>query len=423
MSEKRTGASDRQEETSSQNPRPEGVPANNAQGSTPSGDETQANIGTKNPNEVEAVKSDGSATSPPTPSASAKNEKTSFYGVVYSLSKRGRGYLFSQLVLAIPSLVLIFLGFKPFPSSSPLVTFIEQHPVGSPIIGGILLLITLTGLLISYGPEPQKTNNTTPNQKKEWYGRLLMLATATSTTCCIFSTTILIVVLARPPWCPTLLCSPLKTVTTIATNPKGIHDANLELYFLSFQSSSYVITDISPGKLATVPGDKDPRSIGAVRIDSQSSSLYRVVLEAHSLYQGKFSILIDHVTVLIKKVPPGPRPLRVLTKGPPLKYEANPYQVLYIGQEPGQALPARYLPVPYAGVQLSSGESDQLDVQLISHVPADIQFQMQVKYHIAGILPEKEYTLTLPTVFEVVFSDAENWHQYLLQAGRFVPTP
>src|SRR5712691_10660883 len=136
MSEKRTRASDRQGEPSSQNPRPEGISANNVQGSTASGDEKQANIGTKNPNEVEAVKSNGSATSPPTPSEDAKNEKTTFYGMVYSLSKRGRGYLFSQLVLAIPSVVLILFGFKAFPSSSPLVTFIEQHPVGSPIIGG-----------------------------------------------------------------------------------------------------------------------------------------------------------------------------------------------------------------------------------------------------------------------------------------------
>jgi hypothetical protein len=129
------------------------------------------------------------------------------------------------------------------------------------------------------------------------------------------------------------------------------------------------------------------------------------------------------VAVLIKKVPPGPNPLRVLNKGPSLNYIANPYQAIYYGQRHGQALPAKYLPVPYAGPQLTSGESDRLDVQMTSQVPADIQFQMQVKYHIAGIQPYKEYTLTLPTVFEVVFSDAENWHQYSLQAGQFVPTP
>src|SRR5207247_9283330 len=131
----------------------------------------------------------------------------------------------------------------------------------------------------------------------------------------------------------------------------------------------------------------------------------RVLVEVDSLCQGKDSILSDHVVVLIKKVPPGPNPLRVLNKGPSLNYAANPYQAIYYGQRPGQALPAKYLPVPYAGVQLTSGESDQLDVQMTSQVPADIQFQMQVKYHIAGILPPKEYTLTLPTVFEGVFSD------------------
>jgi len=77
--------------------------------------------------------------------------------------------------------------------------------------------------------------------------------------------------------------------------------------------------------------------------------------------------------------------------------------------------------VPYARVQSTSGESDQLDVQVRSHVVADIQFQMQVTYQIAT--ESQKYTLTLPTVFEVVFSDAENWHLYALQGGSFVPAP
>lgn len=420
MPGKKTRASDRRKEQPSQNTQPKRNPSNKVPRSTTSGGKTQAGTIARSTNEGSTVSSDGNTTSPTTPSNSVNKERATLYGWVYSLSKRGRGYLVKQLVLILPSIVLVLFGFKELPRSVPLFTFIEHHPIGSPIIGGVLLLITLTTLLISFGPEPQNTSKT-PNQKKEWYSRLLMLATATSTTCCIFSTTLLVVVLARPSWCPTPLCPPLQTVTKIMTNPQGVHDANLEIYFLTFQSASYAIPGNSIENPPYLPDDKNPRSIGTVRIDSQLSSVYRVVLEAHSLYQGKYSILIDQVTVVIKKVPPGPRPLDVWTKGSLLNYAANPYQVVYDGQESGQVLPATYLPVPYARVQLTSGESDQLDVQVRSHVVADIQFQMQVTYRIAT--ESRKYTLTLPTVFEVVFSDAENWHLYALQGGSFVPAP
>src|SRR6266516_107009 len=419
MPGKKTRASDRRKGHPSQNTQQKRVPPNKEPESTPSGGETKVDSVARN-SETSAVSSAGNTTSPIPPSNSVSKARASFYGWVYSLTKRGRGYLVKQLALILPSIVLVLLGFKELPHSVPLVTVIEQHPIGSPIIGGVLLLITLTALLISFGPEPQNTGNT-PNRKKEWYGRLLIFATAISTTSSIFSTTLLVVVLARPSWCPTLLCPQLPTVTKIVTNPQGIHDANLEIYFITFQSASYVIPGNSIENPLYLPDYKNPRSIGAVRINSQLSSVYRVVLEAHSLYQGEYSILIDQVAVVIKKVLSGPRPLDVWTKGSLLNYAANPYQVIYDGQESGQVLPATYLPVPYARVQLTSGESDQLDVQVTSHVLADIQFHMQVTYQIAT--ESQKYTLTLPTVFEVVFSDAENWHLYALQGGSFVPAP
>jgi hypothetical protein len=46
---------------------------------------------------------------------------------------------------------------------------------------------------------------------------------------------------------------------------------------------------------------------------------------------------------------------------------------------------------------------------------------MQVTYHVIGELAE--HTLILPNIFEIIFSDSANWHQYQLNSdGHLVAT-
>src|SRR5437868_8324728 len=136
-----------------------------------------------------------------TPNASEHKGSTTLYGRLYSLAKRGRTYLVTQLGIILPSIILMLLGFKELPQSIPLLTIVKQYPVGSPVIGGILLLVSLTALLISFGPEP-KENGNVPKRSKDWPSWRWRIATAMSTTSFIFSSTLLAIVLIRPPWCP-----------------------------------------------------------------------------------------------------------------------------------------------------------------------------------------------------------------------------
>jgi hypothetical protein len=353
----------------------------------------------------------------PTSTASEHKGSTTLYGRVYSLAKRGRGYLVTQLGLILPSIILLLLGFKELPRSVPLLNIIEQHPVGSPIIGGILLLVAMIALIISFGPEPKNSGNT-PKRSKDWRSWRWMIATAMSTTSFIISSTLLAIVLIRPPWCPSSLC-PLPQFV-VATNPQGIHDDNLDMYFTTLQSTSFVLPDDSlHHPLNKLPESKNPGSIGAVRIDKgKPSSVYRVVLGVHSLLQNPRNILIENVALVIASLPPIPHPLNIWNSGSRIDYHTNPYLVSYRGLTGQRILVASYVSVQPVHVELSPGEPDQLDMQVSSRVPVDLRFRCQVTYHVAG--ESRLHILVLPMIFEVVFSDSSNWHEYQLRNGTFV---
>ncbi len=78
-------------------------------------------------------------------------------------------------------------------------------------------------------------------------------------------------------------------------------------------------------------------------------------------------------------------------------------------------------PLALDPVSLGPGETDELSLEVRSTVVADLHFQVQVTYHITDEL-FFSHTLTLPNIFEIVFSDPANWHPYQFQAGHMVAT-
>jgi hypothetical protein len=202
----------------------------------------------------------------------------------------------------------------------------------------------------------------------------------------------------------------------LVVNPHGIHDANLEFYFTAFQSTYYEI----PGDPTQYSLNNPPESIGAQRLDEQAPPPYRVVLGVHSLQQGRFGILIQQVALLVVAVPRMPNPLQVWDAGAPLTYQSDPFQVTYHGEQAGAQLPATLVSLPGGHVQLTPGEADTLDIQVDSQRDVDLQFRMQLTYRVFN---ETAYhTLTLPNLFEVVFSTASNWHLFQFQGGQLVPS-
>src|SRR5258708_1247463 len=175
-----------------------------------------------------------------------------------------------------------------------------------------------------------------------------------------------------------------------------------------------------PQRPIYIPDSKDRGSISAVLLNRDPSPHpYRIAVGLHSLHQGKYSILIDKVMLVIKQVVPVPHPLRVYIKNLLVTYQTNPYLFVYDGQVPRQDIRDIYTTVPYPRVQLLSGESDQLNIEINSHVAANIHFQLHITYHIAN--EAKDYTLIVPQTFEVVFSKLPNWYEYQFQQGHFIP--
>ncbi len=82
-------------------------------------------------------------------------------------------------------------------------------------------------------------------------------------------------------------------------------------------------------------------------------------------------------------------------------------------------LPAEFVSQLYGGIELAPGEADQLIIQVSSHMIADLHFRAQVTYRVSN--ESQLHVLLLPHVFEVVFSDNSNWHEYQLENGRFLP--
>jgi hypothetical protein len=143
----------------------------------------------------------------------------------------------------------------------------------------------------------------------------------------------------------------------------------------------------------------------------------------HDLQQSGYEIYIEHVILLVKQVPPLATPLNVWTAGS-LNYTSSPYSVTYNGEGPGTMLPTKYVPVPgvtHTHQRLQPGEADAIDIQInpTANLQADLQFQVQIVYKLAN--ENQEYRLILPNIFEVVFSNASNWHPFHFQNGHFRP--
>jgi hypothetical protein len=276
------------------------------------------------------------------------------------------------------------------------------------VIGGTFAFSFIIALILLTKPENPN------NRGKGWHLLPWGFSAVISTINLSLIVALLITILIRPSWCPAIICpSP-----QIVTEPNDIHDSNLEIYFITTQSTSWVI----PGDPAYYSESNLPKSIGAARIDKKTLPFpYRVVLGVHSLQQEHYGILFVQEALLIKQVTPMPRPLNVWVKGLPVTYNTNPFQADYRGESAGNTVPVTYVPVLYGNVQLVPGEADQLNVQVSSKVPADVQFRIQITYRITN--ERQLHTLTLPYVFEVVFSDATNWHEYRLDRGHFVQNP
>jgi hypothetical protein len=321
---------------------------------------------------------------------------------------------FALACAALIAVALVLLGAQLPIGSSPLLDLIHRYPLPTLVVTGLLTLATLSSVVLlranarAGAPVPEELAAST---RTGWRGPRQAIALATSSVSALTLFALLAVTLARPPWCPTALCPPPQILT------RGVHDANLEVYLTAIESA-----------LFEIPGDPQhytlanlPREISAQRIDRPNQSPYRVVVGIHSLQQGRFGLIIEQVAAVIDTTPVTPNPLNIWNAGPGVEYTSTPFQATYRGEPAGASLIAHDVPYPEAQIQLRPGESDEIDLEMLSTMLADIQFHVEVTYKVTN--ESARHTVALPQRFEAVFSNTSNWHLYTLQDGRLVAQP
>jgi hypothetical protein len=303
----------------------------------------------------------------------------------------------------------------PIGGVSPLRDVLHRAPLPALVVTGLLALATLSSLVLvragapSGAPVPEELE---ASMHTGWRGARQGVALATSSASALTLFALLVVTLARPSWCPTALCLPPQLVT------RGVHDANMDVYLTTLQSPDYALAE-DPAHYT----DRDlPRTTAAQLVDTPAQPPYRVVIGVHSLLQqGSYSLILEDVQLVVDSVTPLPQPLNVWEAGSLRNYNSNPYHVTYDGQAPGAQLLALYTLVPGGHVQLAPGEEDELDLQVLSHVPAALRFHVQLTYRVAN--QAQTHTIALPDQLDVVFATGANWHVYDLVNGRLVAAP
>jgi hypothetical protein len=216
--------------------------------------------------------------------------------------------------------------------------------------------------------------------------------------------------------------SALRGPSQNSQNSRKISDS-LELSYSTIQSKYWVFSgdpkQYSSSHLPTT-------HIGAMDTNGHTSDpLYSLFFELH-YSGGKYSgLVIDKVQILIQQMHQITQPIMVWDPGltsTPTHYASHLYEALYLGPGIIQAISINhnYNPISNDIFILPSGDTDSMEVHIISRIEADIVFSVKIMYHFYS---ERQDThmLIIPTQYEVTFINSSGWRLYHLQDNYLVP--
>ena len=200
------------------------------------------------------------------------------------------------------------------------------------------------------------------------------------------------------------------------TLPQSAQDQNLLVQFLGTQQSAINLPS-DPAKLS--PSHLPKQEVPALCIDQQKQpSVFRITVGISNLRRDQYTLLIQQVQLVVEQITPIPRPLYALVQNLPVLSSYNLYRATYMGQNSNTSIHAKYDNPPYDYVFLTLNETDKLSIQVASSVEVFLSFRVAITYRVAN--EGQTRTLTLPNIFQVIFTDKSNWHLYQVQDEHFI---
>ena len=293
----------------------------------------------------------------------------------HQLAKWLRNHLKTFIGNLICTIFITLLGLNSPAMSIPFLSIISLHRTVSIFILPLLLLYFFRVLLLK-SETKQKVGH-----RNHLISRPLMMVNILSYAISSFLLFMLLLISLRPGWCPSIVCPTQR----LPIHPQGSHDDKLEMYPIerqSIQSRWYVI----PGDPTHYRQSQLPESIGALKTDGQSSfPLYHLTLGLHNLQEGAFRHdnregRAYHPTGGSHTAPTQCMALPFF--GRPRRRQSVPSSLR--GARIGTILSTKYLRFKngYRILYSNPGETDRINIHIVSWVEADIQFAIQVTYRV-----------------------------------------
>jgi hypothetical protein len=219
------------------------------------------------------------------------------------------------------------------------------------------------------------------------------------------------------PLCFATFChfSQQPTQQPVPQNEGEVQDQNLAVQFIGTQQNTFTL----PGDpLRLSPNQLSKQGVPALCIDQhQQQSVFRITIVIHNLRKDQYVLLIEQVQLIVEQITFIPRPLDVFVQSPPVMSNYNLYRALYMGQDPNTRILTKYDNPPSDYVFLTLHETDKISIQVASSVEVFLSFRIAITYRVAN--EGQTHTLTLPHIFQMIFTHTSNWHPYQVRDGRF----
>lgn len=200
-------------------------------------------------------------------------------------------------------------------------------------------------------------------------------------------------------------------------NEGEVRDQNLAVQFIGTQQNTFVLPG-DPSRLN--PNQLLKQGVPALCIDQpkqQVPTIFRIAIGISNLRRDQYVLLIEQVQIIVEQIASIPHPLYALMQNLPALSNYNLYRGTYTGGDTNVPVVTTYDYPPYSYVFLTLHETDRISIQIASLVEVFLSFRIAITYRVAN--EGQTHTLTLPTLFRIIFSDKSNLHLYQkLQDGH-----